>query len=85
MCPSAQVSLTRDGFEAVLSDQQRISRNTIEQLADALHSAGVSADATFCGGWRDGAQILIAGQKIALFSRLRELECHATQQGKGTF
>lgn len=75
---SAQIRALDSGFEARLSDERRIERKDVEQLADALHAIGVDANATFCGDWREGDRVLMAGQKIALFSRLRSLEHQAS-------
>ncbi len=70
---TAQIRLSGTGFVAELSDGQRIERGTLDELAAALHAAGVTAEAAHCGDWRDGAQILGAGQQIALKTELRRL------------
>lgn len=71
---SAQVRLSGKGFRATLSTGTIIDRETLVELAAALHSAGVPADAVSCGDWRGGPQILLSGQQIALKVELRRLE-----------
>ncbi len=69
---TAQIRVSGTGFVAELSDGQRIERGTLDELATALHAAGVTAETAHCGDWRD-AQILGAGQQIALKAALRRL------------
>ena len=71
---TAQVRLTPSGrFVAMLSDGQRIERDEIDDLATALHAAGITADTAYCGDWREGDAILMSGQIIALKWALRRL------------
>lgn len=70
---TAQIRLGGTGVVAELSDGQRIKRGTLDELATALHAAGVTAETAHCGDWREGAQILGAGQQIALKAELRRL------------
>lgn len=70
---TAQIRASGTGFVAELSDGQRIERGTLDELAAALHAAGVTAETAQCGDWREGAQILGAGQQIALKAALRRL------------
>lgn len=73
MTITAQIRLAEGGFLAELPDGQRIERGTLDELAAALHAAGVTGETSHCGDWRDGAQILGAGQQIALKAKLRRL------------
>ncbi|NMG42636.1 hypothetical protein GPA22_02665 [Aromatoleum toluvorans] len=43
------------------------------EVAGVLHAAGVTADTTVCGDWREGEHVLLSGQKIALKVELRRL------------
>jgi hypothetical protein len=70
---TAQIRLNGTVFVAELSEGQRIERGTLNELAEALHAAGVTAETAHCGDWRDGEQILGAGQQIALKAELRRL------------
>jgi hypothetical protein len=54
-----------DKFIATLSDGQRIERSGLHKMADALHRAGVSANAVTYE-WRAGLQMITAGQQVAL-------------------
>lgn len=74
---TAQIRLGGIGFVAELSDGQRIERGTLDELTAALHAAGVTAETAHCGDWRDGGQILAAGQQIALKVELRRLAASA--------
>lgn len=42
-----------------------------------IHATGVTTDDVFCGDWREGENILMSGQQIALKFELRRLGLRA--------
>jgi hypothetical protein len=69
----AHIRLNDTGFIADLEDGRRFARADLLDLAGDLHAAGVTVGNALCGDWRDGDQILMSGQKIALQVELRRL------------
>lgn len=73
----AFVRLTDVGFMAKMEDGRCFERSDLLDLAHELHATGVTADDVFCGDWREGKNILISGQQIALKFELRRLGLRA--------
>ncbi|MDZ4315838.1 MAG: hypothetical protein U0989_13860 [Azonexus sp.] len=66
----ANIALLTDQFIATLSDGQRIERSGLGKMADALHRAGVKANAVSYE-WRAGLRMMTAGQQVALRAEIR--------------
>jgi hypothetical protein len=69
----ASVTLTQGGFVAALSDGRRVDRPDFREMAEALHRAGVGAEAVSFA-WDAGQRMLTAGQQVALRAELRRLD-----------
>ncbi len=69
----ADVRLTDFGFIARMEDGRCFERSDLLDLAHELHAIGVTADDVVCGDWREGENILMSGQQIALKFELRRL------------
>ena len=70
MVIQANIALLTDQFIATLSDGQRIERSGLRKMADALHRAGVKANAVHYE-WRAGLRMITAGQQVALRAAIR--------------
>lgn len=70
MTIQASIALFMDQFTATLSNGQRIERSGLAKMADALHRAGVTANAVNYE-WRAGLQMITAGQQVALRAAIR--------------
>ena len=71
------VRLTDAGFIARMEDGRCLERSEVRDLAAELHAIGATADDVFCGDWREGDNILMSGQQIALKFELRRLGLRA--------
>lgn len=77
MVIQASIALFMDQFIATLSDGQRIERSGLRTMADALHRAGVPANAVIYE-WRAGLKMITAGQQVALRAAIRLHEERST-------
>jgi hypothetical protein len=69
----ADVRLTDSGFIARMKDGRCLERSDVRELARELHAMVATADDVFCGNWREGENILMSDQQIALKFELRRL------------
>jgi hypothetical protein len=70
MAITASVSLFKNDFVAELSDGRQIERHDWREMAEALFSAGVQANAVEYV-WRAGQRMITAGQQVAMRSEIR--------------
>lgn len=68
---SAVVTWEKGQLVARLSDGLTFSSADSATLADLLLGAGIEADAVTMPDWRAGDEAPAAGQRIAIFSRMR--------------
>lgn len=68
---SAVVTWEKGLLVARLSDGQIFSSADSTTLADLLLGAGIEADAVTMPDWRAGEEAPLAGQRMAIFRRMR--------------
>lgn len=80
MTVKANVAFFKNEFVAMLSDGRRFELPGLQDMANTLHRAGVSAsDVQY--EWQSGWRMITAGQQVALRAAIRQQERQVSNLG----
>ena len=78
MAVKANVAFFKNEFIAMLSDGRHLELPGLQEMAIALHRAGISAsDVQY--EWQSGWRMITAGQQVALRAAIRQQERQVTK------